>query len=50
MQHTTDTLQALGLRDINAGTWSGSQGWSKRDDGPLIDSINPATGRRLGEW
>ena len=49
MQHTTDPLQALGLRDINPGTWSGSEGWSKRTDGPLIDSINPATGRRLAQ-
>ena len=52
MQHTTAPLQApagdpltkLGLRDINPGTWSGSHGWSKHLQGPLIDSINPATG------
>ena len=49
MQHTTDALQALGLRDINAGTWSGSQGWSRQTNGPLIDSINPATGQRLAQ-
>ncbi len=43
-----DPLRALGLGDINSGTWSGSHGWSKNTDGPLIESINPATGRRLG--
>src|SRR6202166_1949010 len=49
MQHTTDPLRALGLHDINPGTWSGSQGWSKQTNGPLIDSINPATGKRLAQ-
>jgi aldehyde dehydrogenase (NAD+) len=44
----TDPLKALGLGDINPGTWSGSHGWSKHTDGPLIESINPATGQRLG--
>jgi aldehyde dehydrogenase (NAD+) len=45
--HTTDPLQALGLRELNPGTWSGSHGWSEQSDGPLIDSVNPATGKRL---
>ena len=49
MQHTTDPLQALGLRDINPGTWSGSQGWSNHTNGPIIESINPATGKRLAQ-
>src|ERR1700728_1446783 len=49
MQHTTDPLQELGLREINPGTWSGSQGWSKQVDGPLIDCVNPATGKRLAQ-
>src|ERR1700682_74684 len=49
MQHTTEALQALGLRDINPGTWSGSRGWSKQTGGPLMDSINPATGKRLAQ-
>ena len=43
-----DSLKALGLGDINPGTWSGNHGWSKQTDGPLIESINPATGERLG--
>jgi aldehyde dehydrogenase (NAD+) len=49
MQHSTDPLQALGLRDINPGAWSGGQGWSRQTDGPLIESINPATGKRLAQ-
>ena len=49
MQHTTDALQALGLRDINPGTWSGSRGWSTHTGGAIIDSINPATGQRLAQ-
>jgi aldehyde dehydrogenase (NAD+) len=46
---TTDPLQALGLRDINPGTWSGSHGWSTQADGPLIESVNPSTGKRLAQ-
>src|SRR5260370_42506996 len=49
MQHTADPLGALGLRDITPGTWSGSQGWSKQTHGAIIDSINPATGKRLAQ-
>ena len=49
MQHSEIRSQALGLRDINAGTWSGSHGWSKHSRGPLIESINPATGKRLAQ-
>jgi aldehyde dehydrogenase (NAD+) len=49
IMHTTDPLQALGLHDVNPGTWSGSQGWSRQTGGPLIDSVNPATGKRLAQ-
>jgi aldehyde dehydrogenase (NAD+) len=49
MKHSSKTLQALGLRDINAGAWSGNHGWSTDTAGPLIDSINPATGERLAQ-
>ena len=45
----TDPLQALGLGDINPGTWSGGEGWSRQTDGALIDCINPTTGRRLAQ-
>src|SRR5580700_7944597 len=57
MQHTTvplhapagDPLAELGLRDVNPGTWSGTHGWSKHAHAPLIDSINPASGKRLAQ-
>ncbi len=45
----TDSLQALGLRDLNPGTWSGSHGWSEQVGGRLIESVNPATGQRLAQ-
>ncbi len=45
----TNPLQTLGLRDINPGTWSGSEGWSRQTDGAIIDSVNPATGQRLAQ-
>src|ERR1700731_3892453 len=48
-QHLTDPLRALGLRDLNPGTWSGSHGWSTQTTGPLIDSVNPSTGKRLAQ-
>lgn len=38
-----DLLSRLGLKPVNAGTWSGKAGWSTDDRGPLIDSLNPAT-------
>jgi aldehyde dehydrogenase (NAD+) len=49
MQYTTEVLQALGLRDVNPGTWSGRRGWNQQTNGPMIDSINPATGKRLAQ-
>jgi aldehyde dehydrogenase (NAD+) len=45
----TDPLRALGLRELNPGTWSGSHGWSTQTGGPLIDSVNPSTGKRLAQ-
>jgi aldehyde dehydrogenase (NAD+) len=45
----TDPLQALGLSAINSGTWSGSGGWSKDEDGALIDALNPSSGQRLAQ-
>jgi aldehyde dehydrogenase (NAD+) len=41
--------ESLGLREINAGTWAGSHGWSTDTSGPLIESTNPATGQRLAQ-
>jgi len=47
MNKITATLNALGLREMNSGTWSGTHGWSRQTSGKLIESINPATGERL---
>jgi aldehyde dehydrogenase (NAD+) len=49
MKHSNNPLGSLGLKDINAGTWSGSHGWSTDTTGPLIESINPANGQRLAQ-
>src|ERR1700692_3257632 len=49
MHKATDTLKALGLRDLNPGAWSGVRGWSEQQSGPLIESINPATGLTLAQ-
>jgi aldehyde dehydrogenase (NAD+) len=49
MQHSKDPLEALGLRDINPGVWSGSHGWSTQTSGPLIESVNPTNGKRLAQ-
>jgi aldehyde dehydrogenase (NAD+) len=49
MKHSNNPLESLELKDINAGAWSGSHGWSTDSTGPLIDSINPATGQRLAQ-
>src|SRR5271167_403599 len=49
MKHATNPLKILGLCDLNSGVWSGSHGWSADTRGPLIDSLNPATGGRLAQ-
>ena len=41
-------LSALDIGEINSGTWSADGGWSKDTSGPVIESINPATGELLG--
>ena len=43
-----DIFSALDLSDINSGAWSADGGWSSDTSGPMIDSINPATGELLG--
>jgi aldehyde dehydrogenase (NAD+) len=43
-----DILASLGLSEINAGAWSQDGGWSQETTGPIIESINPATGELLG--
>jgi aldehyde dehydrogenase (NAD+) len=47
MSKISETLKALGLAELNAGAWSGSQGWSALESGPVIESMNPSTGERL---
>jgi aldehyde dehydrogenase (NAD+) len=49
MKHSNNPLQSLGLNDTNAGASSGSHGWSVDTTGPMIESINPATGQRLAQ-
>ena len=47
MSQISETLEALGLAELNAGAWSGSYGWSALESGPVIESMNPSTGERL---
>src|SRR5215217_955446 len=42
-------LARLGLEASNAGTWSGSHGWSSNTQGPAIDVRNPASGELLAK-
>ncbi len=43
-----DIFSSLGLSELNSGAWSQDGGWSKDTTGPVIESINPATGELLG--
>jgi aldehyde dehydrogenase (NAD+) len=43
----SDIPPVLELAELNPGAWSGADGWST-SAGAVIDSINPATGARLG--
>ncbi len=43
-----EILSALGLSEVNPGAWSAEPGWSTDTSGPMIDSVNPATGELLG--
>ena len=43
-----DIFSTLELTEINPGTWSADGGWSADDSGPVIESVNPATGELLG--
>lgn len=46
---THPVLSALGLHDIESGTYLGHGEWSNREDAPRIDSFNPATGALLSQ-
>ena len=45
-----DIFTSLGLTELNSGAWSQDGGWSKDTTGPVIESINPATGELLGRY
>jgi aldehyde dehydrogenase (NAD+) len=47
MSKIHETLAALGLGELNPGVWSGTGGWSALDSGPVIESVNPTSGRTL---
>jgi aldehyde dehydrogenase (NAD+) len=47
MSNIRATLEALGLDDGHPGAWSGSHGWSTLTTGPMIECVNPATGKAL---
>jgi aldehyde dehydrogenase (NAD+) len=47
MSKAHETLRALELDEVNAGSWSGSHGWSSVEAGPLIETLNPTTGQVL---
>jgi aldehyde dehydrogenase (NAD+) len=44
-----ELLARLNLKPVNAGTWSGSKGWSTETSGPLLDSLNPATNEVIAQ-
>ena len=44
-----DILSALDLHDTHAGVWTADGGWCTDISGPLIASINPTTGERIGQ-
>ena len=42
------SAMALTLGELYSGSWSANGGWSNDTGGPVIESINPATGELLG--
>jgi aldehyde dehydrogenase (NAD+) len=40
-------LERLGLEEVNAGAWSAIDGWLADPSAPLVQSVNPASGRVL---
>jgi aldehyde dehydrogenase (NAD+) len=42
-------LARLGLKPLNPGAWSGSNGWSASTDGALLNVRNPANGTLLAQ-
>ena len=44
MSTVHDALKVLGIQAVNPGGSAGAHWWSVRKEGPLLQSINPATG------
>ncbi len=44
-----ELLKRLGIESPQAGTWSGSHGWSQASAGPLIEVRNPSSGEPLAQ-
>jgi aldehyde dehydrogenase (NAD+) len=42
-------LARLGLAAVNPGAWSGTRGWSKSTEAPLLNVKNPATGALIAQ-
>ncbi|MDE2069722.1 MAG: aldehyde dehydrogenase family protein [Gammaproteobacteria bacterium] len=49
MADVNQILSALGLEPDNAGVWTPTGGWRKSDAAPVLESINPATGKVLAK-
>ncbi|MDE2023922.1 MAG: aldehyde dehydrogenase family protein [Gammaproteobacteria bacterium] len=49
MTDVNQILSALGLGQDNAGTWTPTGGWRRSDGAPVLESINPATGKVLAK-
>jgi len=47
MNITRTTLKDLGIQAVNSGGSTGSGWWSGHTDGPLLQSLNPATGEMI---
>ena len=44
-----DILKTLGIQDVNYGACSGEGKWSTNEDGGLLESYNPATGKLIAK-
>lgn len=42
-------LSSLGLKEENPGVWASHTGWIDSKDGPMLESINPATGELIAK-
>ena len=42
------SVMAFEVGELYSGSWSTNGGWSNDTSGPVIESVNPATGELLG--